>query len=972
MQNIDEILTDNLTPAQKAAAADPKADILCLACAGSGKSRTLAFRIARLIAEGEDPKSIVAFTFTEKAAESMKLRVAGALQSAGIEPTLLGAVYIGTIHSYCQYILSAMDAKYFQYDVLDENRLKIYLMSRYWKLGLRDLQNKQKKYFKIIKEVSNAWKVMNDEMICPEDVTKHDGLLGSVLEKLRLNMDVDQFIDFSLMIRLVVDSLQLGHAGAERAVSNVRHLMVDEYQDVNPAQEALIRELRKRCVTLFVVGDDDQSIYAWRGADVNNILTFADRYPDCSVHTLSHNFRSAPVIVYSAERFAAAELGANRIEKEPEADLPLGPVDFRNLWFDTRDEEARWVTSMIQSLLGTSYREKNNTVRGLTLADFAILMRSTKQPEGTGGMPRHTPFTDALREAGIHYSLEAGGSVFDRPQVSVLRDTFELLRNGSPSRQTALDHFNQFIKPAYPLADFYKLATVLSRWGRLIHAPVEGTRRRVFPQQLVFDLLNAFGLEKTSFDDGTMQDIGLFSRMMQDIEAVYVSIDTTQRFNEILNFLQNVAETGYDTSSDSLLVRPDLVTVSTVHKVKGLEFPVVFVVDVENLRFPKKNKKYEGWLPQQEIGAALKRGAYQTTRDEEARLFYTAITRAERYLYITGSERLPGGKSARKSSPFALSLNDPEISTKKEGLPLGIEHAPSSRRIDETVLPTSFSDIRYYLRCPQDYKFRKIFGFSPPIEIMFGYGKTVHTAICKLHEKYPDSIPTPKEAKQITCDIFHLKHVYPSSDPESRPGAYERAKEKAATITEQYVTDFADDFTRSRQVEARFEIPLEKAVINGAIDLMLREDEHGNIYEASVVDFKTMEGGDEPDSNPKLDWKEMSLQVQLYAKAAKEILGEKAKTGSVHLLKDNQRVEVPVDEQAVNAAVGNIEWAVDRIIHEDFPMRPHGDKCVECDWSLLCRKEPGNFETGSIPPPIRVPGDTREDMVAAFSEYDEE
>ena len=971
MPDINEVLKTNLTDDQRSAASDPAEKILCLACAGSGKSRTLAFRIARLIADGEDPQSIVAFTFTEKAAESMKLRVAEALKKSGIESTVLGAVYIGTIHSYCQRVLSVMDAKYFQYDVLDENRLKIYLISRYPELGLHRLHGPGRSYFKKIKEVSNAWKIMNDEMARPEDVKIHDEALGSTLERLRTRMDADHFIDFSQMIRLVVDALESNHTGAERAVSEIRHLMVDEYQDVNPVQECLISELGKRCTTLFVVGDDDQSIYAWRGADVNNILSFSVRYPGSSVHTLSHNFRSAPIIVNSAEKFAAAELGANRIEKNPTADKMTGPADFRNLWFETRDEEADWVASIIRSLLGTAYKEKNGTVRGLTPADFAVLMRSTKQPE-SAGMPRHTPFTSALLHVGIDYSLEAGGSVFDRLQVSVLRDTFELLRNGSPTRSEALSHFEQIVQPAYPEADFNKFAGVMTNWGRLIHGPIEGTRRRVFPQKLVFDLLDAFGLSRTMFDDGTMQDLGLFSRMMQDIEAVYISIDETERFTQILNFLQNIAETGYDTSSDSLLARPDLVTVSTVHKVKGLEFPVVFVVDVEQQRFPKNNSRYDGWLPRQVIELALHRGAYQSTRDEEARLFYTAITRAERYLYVSGSANLPGGKRIRRRSSFALHLSDPEISTKKEGLVDGITRTRQVRRVDETVLPTSFSDIRYYLKCPQDYKFRKIFGFSPPIGEMFGYGKTVHTAICKLHEKYPDSVPTREEAKQIADNIYHLKHVYPSGDPENRPGAYERGKEKAAAICEQYVTDYQEDFTRRRQVEARFEIPLEKAVINGSIDLMLREDEQGNICEASVIDFKTMEGGEVPEENQNLNWKEMSLQVQLYAKAARDILGENAKTGSVHLLKDNLRVEVPVDEQALNAAVGNIEWSVDRIIQEDFPMRPCGTKCGKCDWTVLCSKTPQNFRTDALPSQIHVPGDAGTVIADAFSEYEED
>lgn len=127
-------------------------------------------------------------------------------------------------------------------------------------------------------------------------------------------------------------------------------------------------------------------------------------------------------------------------------------------------------------------------------------------------------------------------------------------------------------------------------------------------------------------------------------------------------------------------------------------------------------------------------------------------------------------------------------------------------------------------------------------------------------------------------------------------------------------------------------------MISGSIDLMLREDENGEVLDAEVVDFKSMEGGEDPELNPKLDWTELSLQVQLYAKAAREVLGEAARTGSVHLLKDNQRIDVPVDDDAVAAAITNVEWAVGRILDQDFPMRPHPDKCPSCDFRSLCPK----------------------------------
>jgi DNA helicase-2/ATP-dependent DNA helicase PcrA len=409
--SIDQVLRNELTPEQYAAAVDSAREVLCLACAGSGKSRTLAYRIARLLAEDEPPEGIVAFTFTEKAAESIKRRVSQALATAGLDPTVMGAMYIGTIHSYCQHVLGDVDATYRQYDVLDENRLKLYLISRYYQLGLQNFRARARgnSYFDTIKQVSDAWKTANDELLDFGAVAAEDRDIGDLLVRIRDGLRVDQYIDFSLMIRNVVEAVQNNASGVENGIGQLRHLMVDEYQDVNPCQEELIRLLHQRSETLFVVGDDDQSIYAWRGADVSNILEFRQRYSGCSVHTLSQNFRSTEPIVQASDAFAAATLGPSRIPKTPTAFADRTPQDFRVLWFPDRAAEAEWVAGRIRDLLGTSY-DDNGGVRGLTPADFAVLMRSTRQTE-QDGTPRHAAFSAALERLGIPFSLEAGGGL---------------------------------------------------------------------------------------------------------------------------------------------------------------------------------------------------------------------------------------------------------------------------------------------------------------------------------------------------------------------------------------------------------------------------------------------------------------------------------------------------------------------------------------------------------------------------------
>lgn len=977
---IEQLLQTALTQDQYNAVVDPADEILCLACAGSGKSRTLAFRIARLIYEGNPPESIVAFTFTEKAAESIKRRVADALEQCGLSVAMVGAMYIGTIHAFCQNLLGEMDARYRQFEVLDENGLKLFLLSRYFDLGLQNLQNaKGSRMFATIAETSNAWKIANDEMLDFAQIQQQDNDLGRCLQAVYDRLNRDQYIDFSLMIRLVVEALNANRPEINRALSGIRHLMVDEYQDVNPSQEALISGIYQRIQTLFVVGDDDQSIYGWRGADVRNIIQFDQRYTNCSSHTLSTNFRSTRTIVEVSNQFIQQELGPSRINKNPVSNSDGNIRQFGNFWFDTRQQEASWVASRINELLGTRYAEGEQE-RGLTKSDFAILMRSVQGGTQNGNPPYHREFTNALQAVGIEYIIEAEGSIFERPHASAIREAMKILRTPGPDRGTVTNFFNQTILPNFPNADLNLFIGVITDWNTQIHVPAGGARRKVYPQKLVHDLIDAFRVSTTQYanPEQVMRDLGVFSSIILDVEKVFVSVDRSERYNTILNFLDNVAESGYDTSQVEIMARPDAVTVSTVHKMKGLEFPVVFIVDAVNLRFPGRNLSYRGWLPLPLIQDALNRGLYQSDALGEARLFYTALTRAERILYITGSAQHPGLATAKRPSSYKNrinNLNNAEVLGDTTILPNNLEIIEQRMRIDEESMPTSFTEIKDYLECPMKYKFRKLYGFSPAVPELFGFGLTTHTAINKLHQQFSNQAPTRQEAEGTTESVFHLKHVFPANDPQ-RQGPYERARDASKRIVGSYAAEYPNDFTQSRSLEQRFEIRANRALITGSIDLLLREDNDGNIIEAKVIDFKSM---DYPEENrTPFFWINLALQVQLYAHAAEIVLGENARTGAVHLLKEinttenPNRIVVPITPEAVNDAIQNIQWAVDRIIEGEFPMRPSVGKCESCDFSKICAKTRQEFVNQTRPPEIQIPevqGITSV-MVRSFSDVD--
>ncbi|MGV9417930.1 ATP-dependent helicase [Streptomyces sp. NPDC003674] len=980
--DVKHALSAWLTPEQLPAAIATDPEILALAGAGSGKSRTLAARVAFLVASGAPPESLVAFTFSDKAAETIKDRVAKALTVCGLDPLLVGGMYIGTIHAWCRRVLGDMDAKYRQFDVLDAMQLQMYLMSRYSKLNIMPLRTqhstskgKPRGYFETLNQVGRAWTMMNDELLEPAQIAAEDPALADTLERLRAQMEQDNFIDFSLMQRLAVEALESKNPGAVQALASLQHVLVDEYQDVNVVQERLIELMHRDSDTLFVVGDDDQGIYGWRGADITNILEFDQRYPNAITHKLLTNFRSTSAIVEAASTFASQELGATRLPKQLTAAADRDPREFGVLRFPTRMEEAAFVGDRIKELLGTRYEESDGTVRGLTPADFAILMRSTNMPE-KDGTKRHTAFVRALETRGIEYALNAGGQLFERTQPAAVRSALELLRDGNPDRTQVDGLFNSELITAFPCADSGSIRKVFANWGRLIHAPVapDVPRQRLFPQQLLHDLLEALGVAASGFGDGTMGDLGTFSKILKDFESVYVSVDGKQRFTELLNFLQNVAGEGYETDNQ-MMARPDAVTVSTIHKAKGQEYPVVFVVDVEAGRFPGKRRPYDGWIPAPLVQRALNNGSYQTDRPDQARLFYTAITRAERFLYVTGSEWLPDGARPTKVSLYAAGLAHPEIrrdlldpSAAPRVMP---PRAIPSRRGDESVLPTTYSQIHAFMRCPHAYKLSVVHGFAPPIKELFGFGRAVHAAVGKVHQLYNDHAPTSDEARAVAEDLFHLKHVAQSQDPVNRPGAYERAKQSSSNIVAGYVDRYAKDFERKRQVELPFEVPVNRAVISGAIDLLLSLDDSDQIRDASVIDFKAMEGGDEPINNPDLHWENLSLQVQLYARGAVQVYGMNARTGAVHLLKDGKRVEVPVDTDAVDAAVANVDWAVDRIIAGDFPQRSSGKKCRTCDFRQICSRRVEPFAASQEPPALHLPangGGKETRMVSAFSQ----
>lgn len=961
-EEIQNLLKSSLTIDQYNAVVDESKNILCLACAGSGKSRTLAYKISYLIARGENPESIVAFTFTEKAAESIKRRVAEALRKLNLPENYIGAMFIGTLDSFCQKLLGSINASYRQYDVLDQNGLVLFLMSRARELGI----TQGKGYFARIKEIANAWQTANNENIKLNEIQKYDTLLHSQLKMLANTLLSDGYMDFSYAVKLAVDELSNFSKKEGTCIEKYKYLFVDEYQDINPIQEEFIKTFSNFLDMLFVVGDDDQSIYGWRGANVQNILTFKDRYCNVSIHQLLINFRSTKAIVETANSFIESTLNYERLPKEIRSNNDGNIQDLRKLWFETREEEANWIAERIKSLIGTTYVEYNSDGseklrRGLTYNDFAILLRSIHNSNGDN---RDVQFVNALKERGIPYKTTGEGGIFDRQYAQVILEIMELLRSETNNRAGAETLFDSKVVLVFPCANKTKYFAVLQHWYNQIYAPTEGARRKVYPQQFLHDICDALMLRDMQ-DETALRDLGLFSRIILDVEQTYVSIDSPWRYREMLNYFQNVAQNSYELESIDYLTKDNAVNVSTIHKVKGLEFPVVFVADLVSQRFPGKSDHYRGVLPEVLMQSAMERGAYGNRVEDEARLFYTAVTRAERVLYLSGSSKQPDLIRIKQRSQFIINLTHESM---RDDFQLDdlTDKIEEKSRFDESNFPTDYSSVKNYLICPYSYKLSTIYGYNAAVPELFGFGKTSHTTLERLHQIFKDSAPSAEDVDRIVEETFMLKHVFPSTDPINRPGSFERAKELLKRILKDYSAHYTMDFGRLKQDEARFEISLDDALVTGAIDLLLQEDPARGVTTADVIDFKTMET---PNNYTEYDWRDMSIQVQLYSKAAKEIMGEDVETGYIHTLKDNKRTAIPVDDESVNNAIKTIEWAIKGILASDFPQRACEESCSKCDFKSLCAKRRETFKIMERPPKINTPAGLK--TIAALVEDDD-
>ena len=668
-------LAGELNPAQVKAASHVDGPLLVLAGAGSGKTRVLTCRIAHLVEQlGIDPYHILAVTFTNKAAAEMKDRIERMLVQGDVPQ------WVGTFHTLSARILRReAETLGFRRDfVIYDSDDQLALVKRV----MKDLEISEKRFAPeaVRSYISGA----KDQLLSPPEYGSEQGdffekqVVARVYEAYQRALEDCNALDFDdLIMRLAV-----GYAThpelLNRYQERFQYILVDEYQDTNRAQYEWINRLARKYRNLCVVGDDDQSIYAWRGADIRNILEFEKDYPEARVVRLEQNYRSTGLILKAGNE--VIRNNRSRKGKELWTDNPSGEKIGLVETMDDRDE-ARWICRKIQETrVGT----------GRVLRDFTLLYRTNAQSR---------TLEDELRRAGMPYVIVGGVRFFERKEVKDVLAYLKILVNGrdvisfrrmvnTPVRglgavsvgrveQLAAERGMDYVEALYRAGEEElsgKAARAAADLGEFL------LRLRSRLQEISGAEAARSLLEKTGYlrelELEAARNVEAEVRVQNVNELMAALEEATERPEEgqpvsgLDDFLEEVAlVTDIDRWDESV----DCVTLMTLHNAKGLEFPVVFITGMEDGLFP--------------ISRAMESPA---DLEEERRLCYVGITRAKERLFLTHANlrRRYGGAAATLRSRFIDEIPDELVNRERTGR----HYSRSTWPRDEKATEAPFED----------------------------------------------------------------------------------------------------------------------------------------------------------------------------------------------------------------------------------------------------------------------------------------
>jgi len=632
---------EDLNPVQRQAVEHREGPLLILAGAGSGKTRVLTYRIAHLIAQGVEPWNILAITFTNKAAQEMRERVHTLVGSAG------RGLWVATFHAACMRILRSeigyipgYTRNFVIYDSADQLALI--------KSCMKELNLDEKKFApRAIEAVISDAK---NKLLTPDDYSRRardyfEQKVEKVYELYQQKLVANNALDFDDIIMLTVRLFRENPEVLAYYQDKFRYILVDEYQDTNHAQYALVNLLAKKYRNLCVVGDDDQSIYMFRGADVQNILDFERDYPEARVLKLEQNYRSTKNILKAAN--AVVQNNTDRKEKALWTDNEEGhPLVYYVA--DNEQDEARFIAERIQRLLN---------VEGRKFSDFAVLYRTNAQSR---------VIEERFMKEGIPYRIFSGLKFYDRMEIKDILAYLRLLQN--PADQVSFARILNVPKRGLGESTLEKILEYADEQGMpVLEATLEAeyipelqarAKKPLLAFAKLMQDLRALAEEESSVTklvEEVLKRTGYWDNLVNDkspeaearLENLKEFLSVTAEYDEKAdNYEEIIEQEGLEDAPrpglagfleqvslvaqiDSLDQGEEAVVLMTIHSAKGLEFPVVFLAGMEEGIFPSSRSMLEPVL-----------------LEEERRLCYVAITRAKERLYLSfAQQRLLYGRT---------------------------------------------------------------------------------------------------------------------------------------------------------------------------------------------------------------------------------------------------------------------------------------------------------------------------------------
>lgn len=898
-----------LTSSQEQAIQTTESNLQIIACAGSGKTQVVAERIIHILSkDGVQPRNIVAFTYTEKAAAELKQRVINMAKDRLGSQQGMAELYVGTIHAWCMYYLQEHAYGFQKYSILNEVRLKLFIDQRNRKIGMSDLvatvQGKPRSLRRYLDTgvyttalgIARECESMKGEQLAPN--------INHAIEIYESELMRHGFFDFTMILTRFLKEIQKDSVMRSKIKEDIKYLIVDEYQDVNFIQETIISEINKLGAKLCVVGDDDQTIYQWRGSSIENILMFSKKYKDVVTVTLDDNFRSSNGVV---------ELAHTAVNRIPESDRlskkmnSAGHQIFEHCdllleEFSTVEAEEKFIVDTIKNIRGKAFQDKNNSVvRGIDYSDMAILLRKWKPA---------TRIANALKAAGIPYVVTGVAQLFEQLEIVACINIFKFISGSVSGAELA----GSWLAVATKL-NGEKLEFAINQLAKI--KPHNDKWHELFNLQEIFikfrdemglaeDTIKSEAELGLSKSEVVFYNLGMFSQVIEDFEVIHFKDNQLDKLTNFLNFLNYSAKDYYPEGwLNKSMSSPNAIVVTTIHQAKGLEWPVVFIPKMNSNYFPAKGV---GGLSVWHVLDKEKIKNYEGLKgsmNDELRLLYVAITRSKKFVFVT---RAPGdSKQDKKPSVFIDYLSKTNYIFRAPGYDFSDRAtAPmqDARNVSNIVL--NFSLLEAFYKCPYSFKYYTLYGFKEPLSPRMGYGKSIHDSLMEIHRKaMSGNVPKKEELDEILSRHIHF--------PYAIPRVVQEMGEKARSALNEYYDLYEKEFHNIEYAEKNIELNLgDGIIVNGRMDLIRKKslDEKEHTY---IVDFK---------SQYKEDVHGVGLkQLMLYALGYKELTGETADFLQIYDFAKGKENNIKLVNDQLALAKNEIIMAADRIRSGDLEQR---------------------------------------------------